>query len=252
MRMVRRVLVAGGILLHPVSSRAAQGQEPITIRVGDRLVDGRRVPVGAAQMVGVQRDSGQTEGMQIGSSHDVAVDTSWNGRPAILRVLSVTQRATDKMSAISSLDSVMLDRATLAPLWRRTRTGDRTIAMTFDDGKVHSEVRRGDVIDRSDFENAISVFDNLTVDYVLAALPLDEGARYRVPVYARVANKVSWMNVTVRAAAKMPGSENPVALDITQDGRAFTWFVDARTRHQLGVLMALPGGAEFRVTKRVP
>jgi len=233
--------IAAAFLAVAAATTALGAQSPTVVLPGSPLVDGRKIPVGDHEMRGVRHDaSGDHE---TGQSRDVIRETNTNGQPTLLRVLSVTH------GDVTTTDSILLVRKTLAPLWKHSYSPARVLILNFDGRRVTGENRHDGVVDSIRVEATEPVFEAFSADLPLAALDLTTGMRVRLPVY-HPTNGFVWLEATAGTHQSVPTSTHALPLDITEGNVRMTWFVDTQTHEQLGAINKLPNGAEVRIFRR--
>ena len=234
--MRQRILGAlcAGIVAGPINHAAAQTVRPATVvQLGGSLVDGQKIPLANSKF---ESSSG-------GHSWDVLVEHTVNGQPGLLRVITI------KRGETISVDTTVMLRKTLAPVWRHSHGPTRTLLLNFDGNRITGEDRNNGRVDTVNVTAAMPVFDAFSADLALAALDLKKGLHVRLPVYHPTFG-FTWLDATVGEPQPMPMSEAAWPLEITEGPLKMRWFVDVRSREQLGAINTLPNGAELRVTRQ--
>ena len=101
------------------------------------------------------------------------------GRPALVRVQTLASPMLG-----TSADTVVIDRATLAPIRHRSVNMRRTMSLDFrNDSIVGSITPAGGTAEAIAARADTALFDSNTIDLILRSLPLVDGYAVRHPVY---------------------------------------------------------------------
>jgi hypothetical protein len=217
---------------------AARG-EPL-VHVGDARIRGDRLPRGDWRWT-LRGPGPNGQVGDIGTQREVLRDITWNGRPALLREMTM------QMQGFTLVDSTITDRVTLAPLAHRGRNPRRALALDFAGARVTgtmTPVGAAPVpIDRTTPEPG---FDSSGFDQIAPALGLRAGESVRLPAFVYEKPALQWY--VVRATA---GADGTLRLEIAEDaGVPFARLhIDPATRRTLDYAFVFPNG---RTLDRVP
>jgi hypothetical protein len=104
--------------------------------------------------------------------------TTYRGRPAVLQVAQVGGSQT-------YVDSALMYRDGLAPIWEVSRNGTRVTRFTFDGSHVRTTVTNGEAApDTKEHHYEVAVFPFQQLDAVIRSLPLRRGYEALLPLYS--------------------------------------------------------------------
>ena len=219
-------------LLASFMTAGLHAQAPTIIVPGSPAVDGRKIPLANSRYK-------STMG---GRSTDVTRDTIVDGKPALFRILTVAR------PNATTVDTTVLLRSTLAPIWKHAYAGTQRTFLEFHGTRVTGIRYHDGTVDSIDIETPVPVFEAFSADLPLAALDLRENLHVRLPVYHSTLG-FTWIDATIGAPQPMPGFERTWPISIIEGSMKMTWFVDVKTREQAGAVNALPTGGEVRITR---
>ena len=207
-------------------------QDPQIVAPGNSAIDARRIPLANARY---RSNSG-------GHSTDTMRDTVIDGQKVFLRVLTVTH------GEISTIDTVVLLRSTLAPVWKHSYSPTQITFIEFHGNRVRGIRQHDGTRDSIRVDAPTNVFEAFSADLPLAALDLKENLHVRLPVYHPMLG-FTWLDAAVGERTAVPASVHAWPIYITEGAMKMTWFVDAETREQLGAINRLPNGTEVRIVR---
>ncbi|MDB4950334.1 MAG: hypothetical protein JWM27_2983, partial [Gemmatimonadetes bacterium] len=227
----------------PALAQAAPA--PVSVAVGDSAVDGSRVrPARASFAWEIVRGEGSTP---VGTLTDEVSVVQSGGRPALLRVLSL-------QSARGALiDSTVSDARTLAPISQRSTQPRRSIALTFERGRMTGSVTPvGGAPVKVDTAGAVPAFDSSSWDLVLRALPLREGLSVRYAVFDVDLPGQTWYSARVTGVERPAGAAGDAWRVETErgDGHQATVWIDRATREVVQVEAQMGPGVLLRQTRQ--
>lgn len=151
-----------------------------------------------------------------------------NGRPGLLIV---------KHSLSASYhfeDSLLLDRARLAPVWEHMQNGKATISLTYAGARVHRSRSVPDsAAQESDTTYVIPVFAFNEQELVIRSLPLRAGYSAILPLYSEGSDSLEMDTVTVMGSplpAPTPGSPAAWTVRFADPAIVETYVIDDQTR----------------------
>jgi hypothetical protein len=241
MRRTHRAHTRAVVLATATAMAGLKAQVPTLVRPGSALVDGRKIPLGEHEMRGMRHDAAGD--VETGQSRDIIREATANGQPALLRVLTVTH------GDVTTTDSILMIRKTLAPVWKHSYSPSRVLILNFDGQRVTGENRHDGQVDTIRVDAPEPVFEAFSADLPLAALELREGMQVRLPVY-HPTNGFVWLVATAGTPQSVPTSTHALPLDITEGSVKMIWYVDTQTHEQLGAVNRLPNGSEVRIFRR--
>ncbi|MDQ4080502.1 MAG: S9 family peptidase, partial [Gemmatimonadota bacterium] len=192
---------------------APRESEPTAMLVGDAAISTARLgsESTARRLVLVQGDQER----EVGAIRTEMTTIEVNGRPALLRVQTLTSPMLG-----TGIDSVVVDRATLAPIRQRSTNARRTMSLDFrNDSVVGSVTRAGAGTQAIAVRADTALFDANVLDLVLRSLPLAEGYAVRHPIYLHEGGGKVWVTSRVTGSERVAG-EGGVMVD--------TWVVESR------------------------
>ncbi|HUP87822.1 MAG TPA: hypothetical protein VM100_00575 [Longimicrobiales bacterium] len=213
-------------------------QEPTVVLPGDGVVNGKLIKPAAWSMM--------YEGWRAGQSMpavklDYSVQaTKVNGQDALL-FLQVVNLPMGK-----AIDSVWVHATDLRPLSHRASRPQRKLALDFNGAIIHGAVTPNDGVETPirATEKQL-VFDGGVIDLVLAALPLRDGYRARLPFYIYERGGTAWYSVEVKDA----GANWDVRMN--DNGTEITQLIDKKTRQLVSGEM-YNKGADMRIVLKRP
>jgi dipeptidyl aminopeptidase/acylaminoacyl peptidase len=179
---------------------------------------------------------------EVGSIRSEMTTIEVNGRPALLRVQTLTSPMLG-----TGVDSVLVDRATLAPIRQRSVNARRTMSLDFrNDSVVGSVTPAGGSAQAIAVRADTALFDANVVDLILRSLPLAEGYAVRHPVYLHEGGGKVWVTSRVTGSEQVAG-EGGVMVDAwvvesKMGGQTFRHWIAKESREVLqSALDAAPG-----------
>lgn len=187
------------------------------IAVGDPAVKGSSLAAGTSTKRVVL--------VQAGREQEVGTVTEW------LQTVDVAGRAALRSVQVLNspllgvnTDTLVLERASLAPMAHRSHNPRRVLSLDFEGTRVGGSVRpAGGAAEPVDATLEAPVFDGNAFDLVLRTLPLAEGYAVRVRVYVHEAGG------QIVASARVTGSEN---VDAGGGKTADAWVVEGELAGQ--------------------
>ena len=168
------------------------------------------------------------------------------GSPSIVWLQSVTDPRG------SMLDSSVADRATLGPRTHRTTSDAREMRIEFSPGKVFGHfVARGDPPYEVNEKVSEGIFDSSMLDILIAALPLAEGYKARLPVFLWEAGGEITADVVV-TGSEMFGTEDTWTVIVTLKDRPAHYNVTKRDPKVVKIMSAPAPGVEIRFVRTWP
>ena len=237
-------LAAAGVLALAPAAARAQGATADTTGGDPPLATSWLAPGAATWELVMARGAQQ---QPIGTVEETITVDSLAGRAVLRRV----QRTESAMGV--QADSTWLDRATLAPLRRRSG-GLRAARLDWADGRVRGEAASptGGAARAVDAALERPAFDVTTLDLVVASLPLARGYAMRLPVYVPDAGGV------VEATVEVVGSESVRVGGADVDawkvatsagGQRVTWWIADDSRQTARVSRDAGAGTELRLVQ---
>ncbi len=205
---------------------------------------------GAAVEIDTRRyeQTAETQGRTIElASTRTVTESEWEGQPALL----VVESAEGPMG--SAVDSIWVDRGTLAPIRRTVHQGPATITLAFADGSVTGEIQAGPQTLPVDVQVDGTVFGSgAALELGLSTLALEPGTTASIQLFEVLEGKVKPFRVEVKEPETVEtpaGSFEalPVALTPT-DGSpgGQTVYIEAAEPHRVvkveAMLPAMMGG----------
>jgi dipeptidyl aminopeptidase/acylaminoacyl peptidase len=179
---------------------APRESEPTTMLLGDAAISTARLGAETSSRRLVLVQGGQEREVGTLRSEMTLVDAG--GRPALLRVQALTSPMLG-----TGVDTVVVDRATLAPI-RHRRSSNMRGAMSLDfrgDSIVGSVTPPGGTAQAIAMRADTARFDSNSIDLVLRSLPLAEGYAVRHPVYLHEGGGKVWVTSRVTGSERVAG-----------------------------------------------
>jgi hypothetical protein len=224
--------------LHPAEAPAAMRDVP----------DATMLRTGRLALTTVVTRNGEREVR--GESVTEVTRGTYRGRPAFIVV-----REFDTPTG-PAVDSSMADPRTLAPIRHVGVHSSRTMILDFDGARVTgSYAAAGEPVRPIDQTLPARPWDSSLFDFVIAALPLDEGYVARIPFYVWEQGGLVWYTARVTGTDSLELRDGSVApawtLDVEEDGelRSRMWVSRGEPREVLRVLYRPAPGIELMNTR---
>lgn len=226
---------------------APRETEPTAMLAGDAAISTAKLgpETTTRRMVLVQ--AGQER--EVGSIRTEMTTIDVNGRPAFLRV----QTLTSPMMG-TGVDSVVIDRATLAPIRHRSTNARRTMALDYrNDSVVGSVTPAGGSAQAIAARADTALFDANVVDLILRSLPLSEDYAVRHPVYLHEGGGKVWVTSRVTGSEQVAG-ESGVMVDAwvvesKMGGQTFRHWIAKESREVLQSALDAAPGVQVKVVR---
>lgn len=233
-------MVALGSLVAGAGPARAQAPPPV-VAVGDPAVDGGRLPRGRLEKRMTLLEGGEARDM--GSLVQILEP---GPRPGTL--LSVQ---TFDSPHGTTVDSALAALPSLAPIAHRSHNAARTMALDFDGRRVRGIVDPDSgATEVLDDTLEAAPFDSNVVDLVVAALPLAEGYRARLPFFVHEEGGLVWYEVESVQAARLEDGRGAWKVALDANGRALTYWIDRDSRAVLRSEYELGEDRTFRIETR--
>jgi dipeptidyl aminopeptidase/acylaminoacyl peptidase len=179
---------------------APRESEPTTMLLGDAAIATIRLAPETATRRLMLVQGGQER--EIGTLRNEMTFTDVGGRPAVLRI----QTLTSPMLGGTSVDTVVVERTTLAPIRHRSINARRTMSLDFrGDSIVGSVIPAGAAAQAVALRADTALFDANTIDLIMRVLPLAEGYAVRHPVYLNEGGGKVWVTSRVVGSERVAG-----------------------------------------------
>jgi dipeptidyl aminopeptidase/acylaminoacyl peptidase len=192
---------------------AARESEPTTMLSGNAAISTARISTDTATRRLVLIQGGQER--DVGTLRGELTLADIGGRPALVRVQTLSSQMLG-----TSTDTIVLDRATLAPIRLRSVNMRRTMSLDFrQDSIVGSVAPAGGAAQTIAIRPDTALFDSNTIDLLVRALPLAEGYAVRHPIYLHEGGGKMWVT------SRVTGSER-----VADEGGALVdaWVVESK------------------------
>jgi dipeptidyl aminopeptidase/acylaminoacyl peptidase len=177
---------------------APRESEPTTMLLGNSAIVTARLGTDTSTRRLVLSQGGQER--EVGTLRSEMTLIDFGGRPALLRIQSLASPMLG-----TSVDTVIVERATLAPIRQRSVNMRRTMSLDFrGDSVVGSVTPAGGTAQAIALRADTALFDSNTIDLVLRTLPLAEGYAVRHPVYLHEGGGKVWVTSRVTGSEKVP------------------------------------------------
>lgn len=223
------LMVAGVCLLLGLMSSPAMGQssEPVTIRLGDKSVDGRIFKPHLARITQSSIRNGQTQLMWTATND--ALLTEINGKKA-LRI--VTEGASDIEPKRTWHGDILMFLQSLEPIsydWKISN-GNSAI-FKFEGTRIVGNLKNAVKNTEQKLDEDLGLMTTIggIEDVVVGALPLKVGYSAKIPVYQLGQNGVQWKTYLVTGTKKVTISGQEVnAWVVEEQGKSKNtmWLVD--------------------------
>jgi hypothetical protein len=141
----------------------------------------------------VSRRAGDTTGRLLTVRRLTERVTTYRGKPAVLLVTQVR-------AAQPYVDSALVYRDGLAPIWETSRSGTRVTRYTYDANRVRIAVATGDSTPATkEHRYDFPVFNFQELDAVIRSLPLRQGYEALLPLYSEGDDSVEVDSVRVES-----------------------------------------------------
>jgi dipeptidyl aminopeptidase/acylaminoacyl peptidase len=226
---------------------APRESEPTAMLVGDAAISTAKLGPETTTRRLVLVQGGQER--EVGSIRTEMTTIDVNGRPALLRV----QTLTSPMMG-TGVDSVVIDRATLAPVRHRSTNARRTMSLDYrGDSVVGSVTPAGGSAQAIAVRADTAVFDANAVDLILRSLPLTEGYAVKHPVYLHEGGGKVWVTSRVTGSEQVAG-EGGVMVDAwvvesKMGGQTFRHWIAKESREVLQSALDAAPGVQVKVVR---
>jgi dipeptidyl aminopeptidase/acylaminoacyl peptidase len=184
---------------------APRESEPTTMLLGNSAIVTARLGADTSMRRLVLSQGGQER--EVGTLRSEMTLIDFGGRPALLRIQSLASPMLG-----TSVDTVIVERATLAPIRQRSVNMRRTMSLDFrGDSVVGSVTPAGGTAQAIALRADTALFDSNTIDLVLRTLPLAEGYAVRHPVYLHEGGGKVWVTSRVTGSEKVPDDAGALA-----------------------------------------
>jgi hypothetical protein len=185
---------------------APRESEPTAMPVGDAAISTAKLGPETMTQRMVLVQGGQER--EVGSIRTEMTAIDVNGRSAFLRVQTLTSPMLG-----TGVDSVVVDRATLAPIRHRSTNARRTMSLDYrGDSVVGSVTPAGGSAQAIAVRSDTALFDANAIDLLLRSLPLTAGYAVRFPLYLHEGGGKVWATSRVTGSEQVPG-ESGVMVD---------------------------------------
>ncbi len=235
------------LLALPVMARAqTTGAEPPTVVPGDAAVDGRRIAPGTTELRLLVSQDGQEQ--QLATITEQIREIEVDGRAALERVQTVV------MPMGTAVDTVVVDRASLAPVRHRSHNPQRVMSLDFAGARVTGSVTAaGGAPQPVEAELDTPVFDSNPLDLVVRSLPLAEGYAARIPIYLHDLGGTVWVVARVAGAEAVDGggdaTEDAWLVEVEANGQISRFWVAKTSREMLRQGSSPAPGVELRIVR---
>lgn len=226
---------------------APRESEPTAMLVGDAAISTAKLgtEMTTRRLVLVQGDQER----EVGAIRTEMTTIEVNGRPAFLRVQTLTSPMLG-----TGVDSIVVDRATLAPIRQRSTNARRTMSLDFrNDSVVGSVTPAGAGAQAIAVRADTALFDANVLDLVLRSLPLAEGHAVRHPVYLHEGGGKVWVTSRVTGSERVAG-EGGVMVDTwvvesKMGGQTFRHWIAKESREVLQSALDAAPGVQVKVVR---
>ena len=179
---------------------APRESEPTTMLIGNSALSTARLGAEESTRRLILVQGGQER--EVGTVRTTVTVIDVNGQPA----LQVVQALSSAMLG-SGADTIVVNRATLAPIRHRSVNARRTMSIDFrGDSVVGSVTQAGGAAQPIALRADTALFDSNAFDLILRALPLAEGYAVRYPVYLHEGGGKVWVTSRVTGSERMPAA----------------------------------------------
>ena len=193
MGMVKRlagITMVSAALIGVVAAASTRGG-PALLRPGSRRLTGGHFAARCDSMWFVARRLNDTSEEALPAQRLDESVTTFRGRPAVLQVVQVNGSQT-------YVDSALMFRDGLAPIWEVSRSGSQATRYVFDGDKVRVTVTNGDAAPTTKAHRyEVPVFNFQQLDAVIRSLPLRRGYEALLPLYSESDDSVEIDTVRV-------------------------------------------------------
>jgi dipeptidyl aminopeptidase/acylaminoacyl peptidase len=178
---------------------AARESEPTMMLLRNTVISTARIAPDTAtrRLVLVQGDQQR----EVGTLRTELRLADVDGRPAFVRIQALTSPMLG-----TGADTVVVERATLAPIRHRSVNMRRTMSLDYRaDSILGSVTPAGGTAQTVAVRADTALFDSNEIDLILRALPLAEGYAVRYPVYLHESGGKVWVTSRVMGSERIAG-----------------------------------------------
>jgi dipeptidyl aminopeptidase/acylaminoacyl peptidase len=178
---------------------AARESEPTMMLLRNTVISTARIgpDTSTRRLVLVQGDQER----EVGTLRTELRLADVDGRPAFVRIQALTSPMLG-----TGADTVVVERATLAPIRHRSVNMRRTMSLDFRaDSILGSVTPAGGTAQTVAVRADTALFDSNAIDLILRALPLAEGYAVRYPVYLHESGGKVWVTSRVMGSERIAG-----------------------------------------------
>jgi dipeptidyl aminopeptidase/acylaminoacyl peptidase len=178
---------------------APRESEPTAMLLGNAAISTARLGADTSIRRLVLVQGGQER--EVGTLRSELVLADVGGRPSLVRVQTLASPMLG-----TSVDTVVIERATLAPIRHRSVNMRRTMSLDFrGDSIVGSVTPAGGTAEAVAARADTALFDSNTIDLILRSLPLADGYAVRHPVYLHEGGGKVWVTSRVTGSERVAG-----------------------------------------------
>ena len=220
--------------------------EPVAVKVGDALPMASLLKPTSQTFRMILAQAGQER--EIGSTQTVVTETTVNGAAAFM----IVQTLSSPMIGTGT-DTVVVSKATLAPIRERSTNARRTLSLDFDGPRVRGTIKPAmDTAQRVSVDAKEPMFHSAALGLLIRALPLADGYAVKIPAYAHEAGGA--ITVTSRVIASSPEKLSDgrtvdawvVETDIA--GQKVKSYIAKDSRELVRTVLVAAPGVEVRMT----
>lgn len=226
---------------------APRESEPTAMLVGDAALSTTHLGADTSTRRLVLVQGGQER--EVGSLRSEMVVTNVGGRPALLRVQTLTSPMLG-----TGVDTVVVDRATLAPIRHRSANARRTMSLDYrGDSIVGSVTPTGGSAQAVRVRADTALFDANALDLILRSLPLADGYAVRQPVFLHEGGGKVWVTTRVTGSEQIAGEGGAMVdawvVESKMGPQTFRHWVAKGSRELLQSVLDAAPGVQLKVVK---
>ncbi|MGQ0713664.1 MAG: prolyl oligopeptidase family serine peptidase [Gemmatimonadaceae bacterium] len=226
---------------------APREAEATAMVIGDPTVSTSRLGAATETRRLVLVQGGQQR--EVGSLRSETIVTEVGGRRALLRVQTLTSPMLG-----TGVDTVVVDRATLAPIRHRSANARRTMSLDYrGDSIVGSVTPTGGSAQAIALRPDTALFDANSLDLILRALPLAEGYAVRQPVYLHEGGGKVWVTSRVTGSEQVTGDGGAMVdawvVESKMGPQTFRFWVAKDSREVLQSVLDAAPGVQLKVVR---